>query len=172
MTRAARRIPSVLGPLGLLAALGLSGLIAPAAGVDAALLDSANSAQSLTASNWSVVVNASPGAKTFTPGAGSSSFTVNNNGNVTLGAVTVTVTNNYTQSVRVCPAGGACNSGGTTVTAGSTTAITHTPAQEPRAAGSATTWAFRRTRGGSGTITMSSAVSSASITPAPGTTNN
>jgi hypothetical protein len=150
----------------------LTGLSARVAGVDAALLGRTNSPQSLTASNWSVVVNASTGAKTFTPGTAVTTFTLDNNGNVNLTAVTITVTNNYTQSVRVCPAAGTCTTGGTTVAAGASVAITHTAAQEPRTAGSSTTWAFNRISAGTGTVKVSSSVSSASITPAPGTTNS
>lgn len=164
--------PTLFAALGLSATALLSGASVPSTGVDAELLGRAYSEQSLTASTWSVVVNGTPTAKTFTPTNASQSFTLNNNGNVNLTAVTVTVTSNYTKSVRVCPAGGTCTTGGTTVAAGATVTIPHTATQEPRTAGTAKTWAYKRGAAGSGTITVSASVSSASITPAPGTTNN
>lgn len=170
--RAASRVPSVLGLVGLLAALAFFG--GNAGSVMAALNAETTHTVSATGATWSVVINNTVGAASYTtiPTNAGTNFTVDNNGDVDITGMTVTVTNGTNRRVRICAGGGTCNAGGQTVNAGATASITHTAARRPSTAGSSVTWSMRRTQTGglTGTLTISSAVTSAQI--AAGTTTN
>lgn len=161
--------------LGLLSALLVCALLAPVLGVDAALVGRVEATQALTASKWSIVVNGpTTGSKGITIGDGLNvQFTLTNDGNVNLTAMSLTITGN--RAANICNSAVAdCtnalratslpNNGGTTV-----------PLTTPvPLVGATTTWTIKKTQNG-GTapqFTVSVSVSSANITPAPGTTNS
>ena len=164
-TSAVGTVSAVLGPLALLAAFVVSGAAQPATPVLAALTARATTGQATSAAYWSVIVNGSTGAKSVAlPASYAATFSLSNNGNVAISAMTVRVTNSTNRSVRVCPNGGSCNSGGTTIGAGSNATISHSASQRPSAVGAGVTWSFRRSGGSSsgvsGSISVSVTVSS------------